>query len=312
MTQPFARANALVETGQLAEALGELDAAAALFRSQGQPPDEARCLNFAAALCRLLGRLDAAQARADRALALAAPRSPEALAATIEQAEVAFARGEAARAAERFAAALGIGGANLTDGARATLLRRRAQALAGAAAYRAAADDLARAHELLERAGEREAALRTQIERATALHEAGEPNDAERALQQATSEAHALSDKLALADIALLRSARAVAHNQPDAARALAHEARQHALEAVAPAQYISAAVAIAHLSDALGDRVAAYEALAVGWATLGDLLGREAGRAAFEPPLLALRERWGAAAFADVKAAYAARRRSR
>ena len=55
---------------------------------------------------------------------------------------------------------------------------------------------------------------------------------------------------------------------------------------------------------------MSAYEALAVGWVTLGDPLGRDVARAAFEPRLRAMRERWGAAAFDQIKAAYEARRR--
>jgi hypothetical protein len=69
--------------------------------------------------------------------------------------------------------------------------------------------------------------------------------------------------------------------------------------------------VAIAELSEARGDRRGAYEALAVGLATLGDLLGRDAAKALCEPKLLAMRERWGPEAFAAVKADYEARQRA-
>ena len=52
-----------------------------------------------------------------------------------------------------------------------------------------------------------------------------------------------------------------------------------------------------------------AYEALAVGWVTLADLLGGDLARLAFEPKLMEIRERWGAPAFDTVKKIYEAHR---
>ena len=53
-----------------------------------------------------------------------------------------------------------------------------------------------------------------------------------------------------------------------------------------------------------------AYEALVVGWVTVADLLGNDAARAAFEPALRKLRERWGAVVFGEVKQAYETNRK--
>ena len=86
--------------------------------------------------------------------------------------------------------------------------------------------------------------------------------------------------------------------------------ARQHALEATAPTQYIAAAIAILELSEATGDRLGSYAALAMGWVTLSDLMGKEVARASFEPKLVAMRQRWGASTFEDIKATYETRRR--
>ncbi|MBZ0236012.1 MAG: hypothetical protein K8M05_27030, partial [Deltaproteobacteria bacterium] len=92
---------------------------------------------------------------------------------------------------------------------------------------------------------------------------------------------------------------------------AAARRARAHALQATAVLSYISAVMSIADISDAIGDRASAYEALASGWVTTGDAIGEAAARQVFEPKLAALRDAWGGAAFADVRDAYNDRRRA-
>jgi hypothetical protein len=62
-------------------------------------------------------------------------------------------------------------------------------------------------------------------------------------------------------------------------------------------------------MAEQAGDRREAYASLTKGWATLSDLLGRDAARASFEPALLDLKNRWGDEAFAAVKAEYEASR---
>jgi hypothetical protein len=121
----------------------------------------------------------------------------------------------------------------------------------------------------------------------------------------AEAEAAAGGDHAVASSLALLAAGRALDRRDPDAARSHAERARAEALAGRSVAGYVSAAVALAGLADAAGDRIGAYASLAVGWATLGDLVGADGARAAFRPPLLALRDQWGTAAFAAAKAGY-------
>jgi hypothetical protein len=124
-------------------------------------------------------------------------------------------------------------------------------------------------------------------------------------------DAVAAADFAVVADLHLLEGVTAVDRRDADAAMAAALSARDAALKGVSPAAYISAAATISALADKRNDRVGAYEALAVGWATLRDLLGDIVAQKAFEPLLLQLRARWGESAFDEVKAQYESRRRA-
>jgi hypothetical protein len=115
-------------------------------------------------------------------------------------------------------------------------------------------------------------------------------------------------DHEAASELELLAAARAAGRRDLAAARAHAGRARAEALAGRSALAYSAAASALTELALAVDDRVAAYESLAVGWVTLRDLLGATPARAAFEPQLLALRERWGPAGFAAVKSAYEAK----
>jgi hypothetical protein len=135
------------------------------------------------------------------------------------------------------------------------------------------------------------------------LQAAGHPDLAERLAASVGAGSAEVASRLAL-----LASARALDRGDPDGARAHAERARAEALAARSPVAYVAAAVALARLADTAGDRVAAYASLAVGWATLRDLVGTDRARAAFQPHLVELRRAWGPPAFAEVKAAYEAR----
>jgi hypothetical protein len=115
-----------------------------------------------------------------------------------------------------------------------------------------------------------------------------------------------------LADLHLLLTAHALDRRDGAAAMAAAQAARTEALAANAPTSYSGAALAIAQLAESAGDRLGAYEALAVGWVTLADLLGRDLARMTFEPKLKEMRERWGATAFDEIKKMYEAHRQRR
>ena len=64
-------------------------------------------------------------------------------------------------------------------------------------------------------------------------------------------------------------------------------------------------------IANLQNERVTAYEALAVGWVTLGDLLGKEVAQATFAPRLRVLLEKWGKEEFIQVKKQYEERRRA-
>lgn len=306
------QANALVQRGRVHDARLALDEAASIHRERGRAYDEARCLQFAATLCRMEGLPDEAADRARRAIDLAGPGSQIGVSAETELGEIALQRRDGPAAADAYGRALAAGAAlGMVGSARAALLRKRATALSIAGRYSDAAADLARAHDLLAQAGDARGATRALVEEATALHGAGDAAGAARVGDEAMREAAQQGDHAAEADLFMLRAAAALGHNDPAVAKRALVAARDQALQGTAPVQYLSAAVALSQLADATGDRLGAYEALATGWATLGDLLGRDAAKASFEPKLLELRQRWGAAAFDDVKAQYEARRRA-
>ncbi len=139
------------------------------------------------------------------------------------------------------------------------------------------------------------------------LQAAGHTDLADRLAEVADAAVVAAGAHEAAARLALLTAARALDRGEPDGARSHAERARAEALAGRSATAYLAAAVALSAIADATGDRVGAYASLAVGWATLRDLVGAEGARAAFQPHLLRLRDTWGAAGFAEAKAAYEA-----
>jgi len=303
-------ANALLQKGQIRSAQNELDEAATIHRARGRVYDEARCTQMAGTLCRFAGRLDEAKKRAHRALELSESKGPIAVSAQAELGEIALAEENGDEAAKAYRAALDAGeDTGLVDPARAALLRKRAVALTAAGQYQDAVRDLETAHDLLMRSGDQATAIRTLIEKATALRHAGRPSDAEPIVRRAMDLAGQAGDHAALADLHLLVAARALDRSDAAAAMASAQAAREHALAGNAPTSYLGAAMTIAQLAESAGDRLAAYEALAVGWVTLADLLGDDVARMSFEPKLREARERWGGPAFDEIKKTYEAHR---
>jgi tetratricopeptide (TPR) repeat protein len=309
-------ADVLAENGRLERARVALDEAADIHRQRGRVYDEARCSHLAATLCRLERRLPDARARAQRAMQLVtdwnAGVNPVTVSAATELGEIALAEGDAPEAVEAYTKALVAGeAAGLTESARAALLRKRANALVMNERYQDAVADLDRAHELLVQSEDRGAALRVLVEKATVLMQEGDFAQAERVVQDARLLAEDVEDHRVLADLYLLDATRSMNRGDVESAMSAAKAAREHSLSAVAPIPYVSAALAIAELAETDGDRLAAYEALAVGWATLGDLLGSELAKTTFEPKMQGLCERWGKASFVKIKMAYEARRRT-
>lgn len=316
------RGNAHLERMAFREAQADLDHAARLHREAGRSYDHLRCLHLAATAARLSGDLAAAKHRAEIALTLATPNTPVAVSALTELGETAAAMGHPRSAGTRYEQAAEQGrAAGMQPKALGALLRRAGAAWVTAGATSRAAMPLRQAAELLTAAGELDDAVRARIEECSAWAAEADPKlakagaemfrrEADSALAQAKAQAAGLSDRRALADLALLESTLAVYDADLPSARQAARRAQEISLETVEPVLYTTSTLAISELSDAMGDRPEAYRALAVGWATLGDLMGPELGQATFGPKLKDLAERWGEAAFIRVRDAYAESRR--
>jgi tetratricopeptide (TPR) repeat protein len=307
-----AHANSLIQHGKIDSARAMLDEAAEINHSLGKGYDEARCTHLAATLCRMEGNLAEALKRVKKAEALATPGSPVAVSVATEYAEIALTQKDGSRAAAAYRRAFEEGQiAGLTDTAKASLLRKRANALAMSNRFKEAAQDLESAYLLLQQAGDKTNAVRTLIEKATTLHQGGDREGVNDALHNAFREARACQDDHALADLQLLEATIALEQQNLSAALAAAEAAREHALAAIAPLSYVSAAVAIADINEASSNHLAAYASLASGWATVSDLLGQEAARSLFETKMLTLRKAWGGEKFARVKETYEIQRRA-
>jgi tetratricopeptide (TPR) repeat protein len=234
------------------------------------------------------------------------------ISATAELGEIALAQHNSSDAIVVYSNALTEGkAAGLVATAHAALLRKRAMALGMSSRYKEAAEDLAEAYNLLSEAGDESTALQTLVEQATALQQSGNLVESEQVKLHAKELAEAIGNYSVLAELYLLQSAQALDRKDIEIAMSAAQLAQSYALEAVAPTAYISATIAIAEISDNQGDRLRAYETLAVGWVTLGDLLGSDTAKITFEPKLIELRYRWGMQAFIQIKQLYETKRRA-
>jgi hypothetical protein len=165
-----------------------------------------------------------------------------------------------------------------------------------------AAADLHRASDVLAAGGQGASAAAADLELAGLLAEV-DPAGRDAAVAAARERAGEAGAGSVLAQVAVAEGLTALARGDAPTARERFAEAIEAALAGVDAATYIAAAAGMAEAAEADGDRVAAYRALASGWVTVSDLLGREVGAEAFRPLLQAARRRWGAAVFADVKA---------
>jgi hypothetical protein len=284
---------ARIAAGDLGGARAAVEAAADYWSSVGDTAEQARCLRLAASLARHEGRFTDASSLADRAVAVAPPRERPAAYAEAARASLAagtpgdalahFGSAPAADRVGEFPGELAIGYAHALlaagRGPEAVVVLRRAAPDLGA---RLLADGVAQ------------------------VQAAGWGDLAE----QLAADAAALvsGDHEVAAELALLAAARAVDRGDPAEAGRHVRAARSEALAGRSALAYAAAASAQSELAVAAGDRVAAYESLAVGWATLRDLIGAAPARSAFEPQLVALRDRWGPGEFAAVKSAYEAK----
>lgn len=317
------RANAYLAAMEFQPGRADLDAAAALHRQGGRSAEHAKCLHLAATASRLSGDLHGARDRAELSKTLAPTDSPMAVSALAELGETWAALGDPRTAAAYCEQAAETGArAGLLPTAQAQLLRRAGSNWVQAGVpSRAALIPLRKAAELLTGAGDIAGAVRARIEEASAWAATSDPTrdgfnasyreQAEQAMGQARIQAEGVHDLPALADLAMLRSTLALYDRDLESALLAAQEAQALALKAVQPLPYTTSTLAISRLSDEKGDRLQAYRALAVGWATLGDLMGEEVGQATFAPKLQELVSSWGEEEFVRVRDAYAASRRA-
>ncbi len=312
------QATALTAEGRLGDAASLFEQAAGLHRRARRRDDEVRCLTLLAQCRRLAGDAQAAAVAIGRARRLARPGTPAAIAAATEKAEVDVLHGDLEDAvlalddAVRWhdARSTSPAGRDPEETAIAALLRRRATIQAGRGRSADVDRDFAAAAARLAAAGDEAAARRVLVERATALHSLGDQDAFARAFDRARQAAADAGDRAMAGELDLLEGAIAVEEGRLTDADALTRSAREHALAAVDPLLYVGASVALSELADAQADRVGAYEALAVGWATLGDLVGRESAASVFRPRMEALESRWGGEAFMVARHAYEDRRR--
>lgn len=303
------RAAGRLNGGRFAGAAADLDEASEIHRRHEQTGERARCLHMAATAARMGGDLDGAATRAEVAIALVEDAGPVAVAAWTERGETAHAGGQFTLAGEYLdTAAERAEAAGLLPEHLANLHRRRAQSWMAAGSAVRAASCLLKARVVAEEAGLSTIALRAMIEEAAAWITAGDLDEAEQVIEGAGREAGRLADDAALCDLELQRAALALHRGLVQDALACVRSARALALSAVHPVGYTAAAVAMSELAERLGDREGAYEALAVGWATLGDLLGPDVARASFEPKLRALVDQWGEAEFVRIRDAVSGR----
>jgi tetratricopeptide (TPR) repeat protein len=302
-------ATALAAEGRLAEAATFFERAALAQRRARRHVDEARCLVLLAQCLRLAGEVDRAATAIAPAARLAGTAPGIAVAVAAEQAEIALAREDLHAAIDALDRALERPAADTDPELRATLLRRRGAVHAVRGDSDRVDADFAAAAAALATADKPREAARALVERATALHGLG-VSAVDAAVRAAREATNGVGDPALAGELDLLEGAVAVTRNRLDDAETFSRSARQHALAAVEPTLYVGASLALSQLADARADRVAAYEALAVGWATLGDLIGSEAAASVFRPHMENLETRWGTPALVAARQAYEDQRR--
>jgi hypothetical protein len=330
LDEEFRRVAVIAASDDLVGARTALRRLADRAEASGRRSAASRALRLSAALDRVLGDIADAVATARRAAELAGAGNAGTGAGNAAAADSAAADSAAADSAvdhDLAAAALDELGEALIalDHAApaADAFRRAADhaAAAGLASAQALRRKQAYALSAAGRAAESAAVLRDlagastdPAERAEILVQAaaGAAGTAgARDLWIAAREALDKHDNRALrADLAFVAAAEALQRRDLTGARAHVRAARQHALDGVAPLAYVAAAVAESSLAEHAGDDEAAYGSLATGYATLGDLVGKQLSASTFEGPLLELRKRWGPARFTAAKTAYETTRR--
>jgi tetratricopeptide (TPR) repeat protein len=306
-------AHSLIHQGKWPEAAEALEEAAWLHAEAGRSYDQSRCLQLAATLRRSSGQVEKARSLVDRAADSAQEDRPLATSIAAERAETAFAAGQYEDAVSAWNDALDRAQeAGLKADGRSALLRRRAATFLALGQIGLAKSDFDEARALVAASHGHESAGFVRTEEANLLLQYGYAADAEHvlnlleaALQEGPRDPH-LSAEILLAHARL-----ALAAKQVETAAEYARQARSAALEAVAPLSYFAASVELAEALEAQDKLAEAYGALATAWATLSDVLGRDAAQSWVEPCLMAYQLKWGDAIFAQTRKKYETTRRT-
>jgi hypothetical protein len=301
-------ARSTLQAGDVGGAATSLEEAGGIWARLDRVEQAGSCLLLAASSHRLAGQPEAA------ARALAAGRAtalPVRLldGFEVEACEQALANGRAEEAWHGFSRFLERAAGKLEPPVRAQMLQRCAAAAVACKRFREGATDLLAAGRIYLEGRQHADAEACALAAAGVLAEVDAPA-AECIVQEVGTcvprdGTAAARRGLVGGRVARQAGALAIAVERFD-------QARQGALDARDPVSYLAAAIEAADSAEASGDRARAYATLATGWATLGDLLGRDATRAAFEPRLRACLERWGPDEFKRVKGEYEETQRAR
>jgi hypothetical protein len=306
-------ASTVAELGYFAEAHEAMVEAADIHRGLNNVIDECICLQFAAVVSRLAGDTATAYDHAAYTVGHLPENHPLIVSGYREMAEARFAAGSALAAVQDFTTAIEFARhLSVSRIELAKLLDRRARAFMLAGLHHDALADLKIAEQVLIAEGQTVPATKLAVDQATLLQVMGLADESASQADAAWAMAQANDDSYALSDISLLRSSLALERQDLTGALEAALAAREYALQAVAGQLYVAAALAVAELYDLLDDRHRAYEALAVGYVTLADLVGTALSDDAFLPKLLEKREKWGAETFDTIKADYERYRRKK
>ncbi|MBI2753362.1 MAG: hypothetical protein HYX46_07590 [Betaproteobacteria bacterium] len=297
-------AHRFVEAGEWPRAAAALEQAAAIHKEAGRDYDQARCLQLAASLRRSAGDPARARLLIERAAAAAPEDLPLAVSIATERAEAASLEGRHPDAVRLWDEAIAKARqAEAKPENLSALLRRRAKSRLALHELQPAAADFDEAAALLD---PRLAAF-VRTEQAELLLRDGHAEEAARTLDgiDTSGDAHLRAEAL------VLRARAARTSGRFAEALDFAADARDAALEAVAPVSYFAAALELAASFEAQGDVVNCYGTLATAWATLGDVLGQGVASSWVEPVLLTYQVKWGNDAFAATRQEYEARRRA-
>ena len=305
------RAANLLDEGQGAAAAATLEEAAEFHREAGRAYDEARCLQLAATLYRVLGDLPQALLLAERAADVATDDPALSVSISTEQAESALGMRRSKEAVRHYTGALetasrgGLGAAGTS-----ALLRRRAIAHVTQERHEEAVADFDAAFALIEQSLGRQVAWLVRVEQARQLIEHGDAAAATATVEAVEAEIDPKADPQTYAETQILRARLYRLGGRTTEALSCALTARTAALQAVAPVSYFAASLEIADAEQALQRFPAAYGTLAKAWGTLCDVIGPEQAHLWVDPCLATYELTWGEVGFVAAKEAYEADRR--